>query len=107
MLSNVAMEPSAQFFSGTALLSTSVIATSNVGGGSGHIYNYRHHFVAETDLILLMQSVILDNMRMRYPICEAPATVRSHTQYSLFLASYPGPPFNLACGGPGVRKYVI
>ena len=24
-----------------------------------------------------------------------------------YIASYPGPPFNFACGGPGVRKYVI
>ena len=25
----------------------------------------------------------------------------------VYLASYPGPPFNFACGGPGSRKYVI
>ena len=24
-----------------------------------------------------------------------------------YIASYPGPPFNFARGGPGVRKYVI
>ena len=25
----------------------------------------------------------------------------------VYLASYPGPPFSFAHGGPGVRKYVI
>ena len=23
------------------------------------------------------------------------------------IVSYPGPPFNFACGGPGSRKYVM
>ena len=25
----------------------------------------------------------------------------------MYLASYPGPPFNFARGGPGVQKYII